>query len=75
MIVLPADLQKIDAETYRHIPAGSVCIPSSVRWIAPDAFPKDMLIFAVGGSYAYSWAVENGYRVIDLSSDDSSDGL
>ncbi|MBQ6647024.1 MAG: InlB B-repeat-containing protein [Clostridia bacterium] len=44
-----------------------VLLPDSLSFIAPDAFPQKVTIMAREGSYGYSFAAAQGYRIVPIN--------
>jgi len=66
ILTLPAGLKQIDSEAFAGLSGvDRVIVPESVTSIAADAFKGSQVILTVSyGSYAWSWAKENGYPYV-----------
>ena len=62
-VVLPEGIEEIHNNAFTYSRLREINLPDSLRYIAEDAFSgtNDLEITAREGSYAYSWAVANGY--------------
>ena len=71
VLTLPASTTVISGRAFAGlVSADAVRIGASVNQIADDAFDgSDVVIIAPEGSYAYSWAVQNGFYVITEDSE------
>ena len=65
-IELPANTTVIKSRAFANLKeAELIVIPEGVSYIAPDAFAgTDAIISVTKGSYAESWAIENGAEYI-----------
>lgn len=59
---IPQSVKIIEAEAFVGIGADRIIIPDSIVEIAADAFSKGVTIVTPAGSYAETWAIENGYK-------------
>lgn len=75
-IILPEGLERIGSRAFAGTGLSSVVLPSSLEKIEDDAFdePDKMSVTAEIDSYAYQWAVANGYIVPPLIWIENSDG-
>lgn len=64
-IVIPSSVKSIAAEAFTNIGTKNIYIPSEVNSIAEDAFDKDVILITEEGSYAWQWATDNGYTVVE----------
>ena len=64
-VALPDGLESIGSKAFAGTGLTAVDLPASLTFIADDAFdgPERVSVTAETGSYAYRWAVENGYIV------------
>ncbi len=62
-VILPEGLERIEAQAFAGSSVRRVNLPSTLKYIADDAFDqsKSIIITAVEGSEAYLWAVSHGY--------------
>ena len=62
-VVLPEGLKRIESKAFKGSSLREIVLPSSLRFIADDAFegPDQVTVTATDGTYAYDWAVDNGY--------------
>jgi len=62
-IVLPEGVEEIGSRAFADSTVGAINLPSSLTEIADDAFEgsEEVVVSAEEGSYAYEWAVEQGY--------------
>ena len=62
-IVLPEGLERIESRAFAGSSLREIFLPSSLRFIADDAFQncEDLTVTAPPDSYAYAWAVERGF--------------
>ncbi len=65
-VVLPEKLEKIGKRAFAGTSLTEVVLPESLNEIATDAFdgPDRVKVIAEPGTYAYDWAVDNGYTEI-----------
>lgn len=61
---IPPSVTIIESEAFAGTDASIVFIPDTVTQIAADAFDRKVIIIAVSGSPAESWAMENGFLCI-----------
>ena len=59
--IIPYATKRIESEAFAQIAAKTVYISSGVEYIAQDAFPSNITIYALKDSYAADWASDNGY--------------
>ena len=64
-LLLPEGVREIHARAFAENDLTAVDLPSSLTYIADDAFdgPEKLTVTAEENSYAYRWAVKNGYIV------------
>ena len=62
-INLPSNLRRIEAESFSGCTFSEMVIPPSVEYIDKEAIPNSCTIICTVGTYAYNWAIENGYEV------------
>ena len=60
-VVLPDGVEIIGSKAFANSSLKQIFLPSSVTYIAEDAFDRDIVIEATEGTIAYIWAKENGY--------------
>lgn len=62
-VVLSNNVKEIRARAFANSTLSEINLPDSLTFIAEDAFdgPNKVKITANAGTYAYSWAVNNGY--------------
>ncbi|MBQ6507094.1 MAG: leucine-rich repeat protein [Clostridia bacterium] len=65
-LLLPASLERIEAEAFADIQNVGIYIPNTVTYIAEDAFDSSVTIFCEEGSYAESRCRELGLKVITV---------
>lgn len=65
-VVLPEGVTKIDSRAFADTGLTEITLPSSLTYIADDAFENAPLasVNAEVGSYAYSWAVNHGFITV-----------
>ena len=64
-IILPSHLKKIESESFKQIPYGSIIsIPSNIKTIAQDAFDLSSFLLCAYGSNAQKICEELGFHVI-----------
>ena len=73
-VVLPKGIRKIGGKAFAESSVKTVNLPESLEEIADDAFDPGVTMTAVKGSYAYEWAVENGFIPGDFEFTDNGDG-
>lgn len=63
-VVLPGTIKEIHSLAFANCSLREIYLPSSLTYIADDAFSgTDLQSVTVGtGTYAYDWAVRNGYK-------------
>ena len=66
-LFLPASATSVEAEAFLDAGAGSVLIPESVVFIGDGAFDPGTVIYGKKGSYAETWAGQNGFRFIRIA--------
>ena len=76
-VVLPEGVEQICSRAFAGSSVTEVFLPESLTYIADDAFDgcENVTIDASEGSYAYDWAVTNGYIVHDYSEKQTEDGF
>ena len=62
-INLPSSLRRIEAESFSGCTFSEIVIPPSVEYIDKEAIPNSCTIICTEETYAYNWAIENGYEV------------
>lgn len=62
-VVLPEGIREIEDNAFANSSLSEIFLPDTLNWISPNAFdgPEKVHITANEGSYAYEWAVANGY--------------
>ncbi len=66
-LFLPYTLETIESEAFRGLPVQSILIPPTVQSIAWDAFSPGITIYGKSGSYAETWAGQNGYPFVKIN--------
>ena len=63
---LPSDLERIEAQAFAQCELVEVTMPTSVSYIAPDAFQGSTVERwdVVKDSYGWNWLVENGFITV-----------
>ena len=56
---LPEGVECIESRAFSDCEIEEVILPSSLTYIAEDAFEKSIHATVAGGSYAYEWCIEN----------------
>ncbi len=64
LLVLPEDLTTIEAEAFLNVGASEISIPDGVEFIGQNAFPAGVTLIVGEGTYAESWARQNGYTPV-----------
>lgn len=65
-IIFKSGFQNIGACAFQNsVNLKDVYIPFSVRFIGAHAFPSNVNIYGIVGSYAQKWANKNGHRFIE----------
>lgn len=69
MVVLPSGIKKIRSHAFADSTLTEINLPSSLTFIADDAFAGSdlQIITAAEGTYAYEWAVASGYISVPIS--------
>lgn len=64
-VVLPEGIETIGSRAFADSSISSINLPSSITYIADDAFEgrENLQMTAQEGSYAYDWTVKKGYYV------------
>lgn len=64
-VVIPEGCISIGTRAFANCKIKTITLPSTLAYIAPTAFNGNsgMKVYAPIGSYAYDWAVENGFIV------------
>ena len=62
-VVLPEGVEEIGPRAFADSSLTSINLPDSLTGIAEDAFDEDVAVEANEGTYAYDWAVNNGYII------------
>lgn len=68
IVVLPEGLERIESEAFAQSGIRKIHLPKSLKFIADNAFQgcENLTVTADRVSYAYSWAVQNGW-ISDLT--------
>ena len=66
-VILPEGLLSIGARAFVDSSLKEVALPESLSYIADDAFDLDVVITAERDTYAFSWAVKNGFIALPES--------
>ena len=66
-LYLPEMLTTIESEAFLGTKVKSIFIPSNVNEIGENAFNLGTLFYVKKGSYAETWASENGYTFVQIS--------
>ena len=64
-VVLPDGIKEIRARAFANSSLSEINLPASLTYIDDTAFdgPDKVTVIAAEGTYAYYWAVENGYII------------
>ena len=66
ILTLPSHLTSIESEAFADLPGvDAISVPDTVTSIDNDAFDPDVVIIAPAGSYAETWAKDQGFTVIN----------
>ena len=65
-LLVPNGVERIGARAFAGTGLQLVSLPETIREIGPDAFDKDTGFEVLPGSYAESWAADNGYGYIEI---------
>ena len=60
-VELPQGIQKIKPKAFGNSALRYINLPDSLTFIAADAFDKGVTVTANSGTYAYEWAIRNGF--------------
>lgn len=62
-VILPDGLERIESEAFAQSSIRQIRLPKTLKYIADDAFQGcgDLSVAAEKGTYAYDWAVRNGW--------------
>ena len=66
-VVLPEGIEEIGSRAFAESSLVSIRLPESLVQIADDALEKGVQVAAEAGTYAYAWAVRNGFLRPDES--------
>jgi hypothetical protein len=67
-ITIPEGVTTIENSTFSECSSlTSITIPKSVTTIGTDALPQGVVIYGYSGSYAETYAKENGYDFVDVN--------
>ena len=68
-VVLPEGIQEIRARAFANSSLKEIGLPSTLTFIADDVFENTAIetVTAEEGTYAYNWAVRNGYIKVPLT--------
>ena len=75
-VLLPEGIETIGSKAFAGTGLTAIDLPVSLKIIADDAFdgPEKVSVTAEKGSYAYRWAVANGYIASPFTYTDNDDG-
>ena len=75
-VLLPEGIETIGSKAFAGTGLTAIDLPASLKIIADDAFdgPEKVSVTAEKGSYAYRWAVANGYIASPFTYTDNDDG-
>ena len=61
LLVFPDEVQTIESKAFHGAGIKEAILPSTLSYIAPDAFDQDVGFMVMPNSYAQNWCIQNDY--------------